>query len=197
MDLRDIDHPFADLSDIPDSSIPLILTNPPQGEAAEPYWRSLGQHGARMLMDGGMLIAFGNGATEARDMLILDEYLTYWWLGAFKHDRGLRFADRMVVSNHDPIFFFVKGITGRRKLAHGRCVILPDLVHTTYDPELPAWAHGPGAPIWQFIEALTDPAEVVIDPFATMAWGHVVQAMGRRWIGTTAIAASPPSDRRL
>jgi hypothetical protein len=41
MELRDIDHPHVDLSDIPDSSIPLILTNPPQGAAAEPYWRSV------------------------------------------------------------------------------------------------------------------------------------------------------------
>jgi hypothetical protein len=130
-------------------------------------------------------------------MRILDEYLTFWWQGVFVHRRGLRFAEQMVCCNHDPIYFFIKGAR-RRKLACGRHILLPDAVHTTYDSELPAWAHGPGAPIWQFIEGLTDPGELVIDPFATAAWGRVVQAMGRRWIGTTTsyLGAPLPLPRR-
>jgi hypothetical protein len=53
MELRGIDHPAADLSDIPDNSIPLILTMPPAGQAAAPYYRALGPFAARVLVRGG------------------------------------------------------------------------------------------------------------------------------------------------
>jgi hypothetical protein len=45
------------------------------------------------------------------------------------------------------------------------------------------WGQGSGG-VGVFIEHLTDPGEVIIDPFAgTMTWGKIAHGMGRRWVG--------------
>jgi hypothetical protein len=38
--------------------------------------------------------------------------------------------------------------------------------------------------VWQWIEPLTDPGDLVVDPFyGSGEWGHICAAMGRKWIG--------------
>jgi DNA modification methylase len=38
--------------------------------------------------------------------------------------------------------------------------------------------------MWQWFEPLTDPGDLVVDPFCGSGeWGHIIAAMGRRWIG--------------
>jgi DNA modification methylase len=50
------------------------------------------------------------------------------------------------------------------------------------DKELHPWQQGDA--IWQWIEPLTDPGDLIIDPFCGSGeWGHIVAAMGRRFIG--------------
>jgi hypothetical protein len=45
------------------------------------------------------------------------------------------------------------------------------------------WGQGTGG-VGVFIEGLTNPGEVIVDPFAgTMAWGKIAHGMGRRWVG--------------
>jgi hypothetical protein len=37
----------------------------------------------------------------------------------------------------------------------------------------------------QWIEPLTDPGDLVVDPFyGSGEWGHICGAMGRKWIGS-------------
>jgi DNA modification methylase len=65
------------------------------------------------------------------------------------------------------------------------------------DKALHAWSQGDGG-VWPLIEHLTDPGELIVDPFAGPGlWGEIAASMGRRWIGcdieqggtTTVVAA--------
>jgi DNA modification methylase len=39
--------------------------------------------------------------------------------------------------------------------------------------------------VWQWIEPLTDPSDLIVDPFyGSSDWGWIAGAMGRRWIGS-------------
>ncbi len=46
------------LADVPDNSVPLILTDPPYGDDAEPLYRWLAEFGARVLILGGSLVCY-------------------------------------------------------------------------------------------------------------------------------------------
>jgi hypothetical protein len=75
-----------------------------------------------------------------------------------------------------PVFWFSKG-PRRNQL------IVPTLARSSgKDKALHPWQQGDA--VWQWIEALTDPGETVVDPFyGSGEWGHICAAMGRRWVG--------------
>jgi hypothetical protein len=71
--------------------VPLILTDPPYGNAAEPLYRWLADFATRVLIAGGSLICFTGTARLNRDMRIFDERLKYWWQLIVLHDQSARF----------------------------------------------------------------------------------------------------------
>jgi hypothetical protein len=74
-----------------------------------------------------------------------------------------------------PVLWFSKG-QRRNQL------IVPTVTRATKDKELHQWQQG--NPIWEWIEPLTSPNELIVDPFAGSGeWGYICGAMGRRWIG--------------
>ena len=66
--------------------------------------------------------------------------------------------------------------------------VMPDtFVSPARDKLAHPWARGEGG-VWIPIEHLTEPGELVVDPFAgTGAWGRIAASMGRRWIGCGAL----------
>jgi hypothetical protein len=165
------------LADIPDNSVPLILTDPPYGNAAEPLYRGLAQFAARVLIPGGSLICFTGQGTLIRDLAILGEHLRYWWLLSMRHTQPQRMFGAFVLCEHKPVLWFVKNHRRGRTL-------LPDVLRPPKrDKEMHPWAQGDGG-IWPLIEHLTEPGEVIVDPFCgTAEWGRITASMGRRWIG--------------
>jgi hypothetical protein len=183
------------LADIPDNSIPLILTDPPYGDEAEPLYRWLADFAARVLIPGGSLICLTGQARLDRDMAILGSRLRYWWLRFMIHDTHQRLFGRRVLVGHKPFLHFVKGHLRRLE---GRSPLIPDVIHTGgRDKSSHEWGQGDGG-VQVFIEHLTDPGESIVDPFAgTGTWGRIAAEMGRRWLGadlaeggTTTIAAA-------
>jgi predicted methyltransferase len=65
------------LADIPPNSVPLILTDPPYGDAAKPLYEWLAQWASRVLIPGGSLICFTGQSRLNRDMRIFGEHLKY------------------------------------------------------------------------------------------------------------------------
>jgi hypothetical protein len=176
MDLR-IGDARDTLADIADNSVPLILTDPPYGDEAEPLYRWLAQWAARVLIPGGSLICYTGQSRLDRDIGIFGEHLRYWWLLAMLHTQSQQLPGKFVLCEFKPVLWYVK--------AHRRGrTLLPDVLRPpSPDKELHAWGQAEGG-VHYLIEHLTEPGETIVDPFAgTAEWGRVAASMGRRWIG--------------
>jgi len=181
MDLRVGDSRVV-LADIPDNSVPLILTDPPYGDEAEPLYRWLAQWASRVLIPGGSMICYTGQSRLNRDMAIFDERLRYWWLLIMPHDQSQRLPGKFVIANFKPVLWYVK--ENRR----GRTLVPDVLKSPARDKSEHDWSQGDGG-IAPLIEHLTDPGELIVDPFAgTANWGRAAIQMGRRWIGADVTA---------
>jgi hypothetical protein len=165
------------LEDVPDSSVPLILTDPAYGDEAERLYRWLAEWSARVLIPGGSLICSTGQSRLNRDIKIFDEHLRYWWQLIMPHDQSQRLAGKFVIANYKPVLWYVKDFRRGRSL-------LPDVLKSpARDKSLHNWSQGDGG-VSSIIEHLTDPGELIVDPFAgTAAWGRAAVGMGRRWLG--------------
>jgi hypothetical protein len=169
------------LSDIAGNSIALVLTDPPYGNDAEVLYDYLGALAARVLVPGGSLICYTGTATLPRDIEILSRHLKYHWTGGMIHGPGQRLFGAGVIAMWKPILWFVKE---RRRSAQ----LVADVVRSQVDKSKHAWAQGDGG-VAHWIHLLTDPEEVILDPFAgTAEWGRIAVEMGRRWIGSDVVS---------
>jgi hypothetical protein len=183
------------LADIADNSVPLILTDPPYGDEAEPLYRWLAEFSARVLVPGGSLICFTGQSRLNRDIKIFDGHLRYWWQLKMDHTQPQRFPGKFVIATFKPILWYVKEFRG------GRSLIVDTLNSSRRDKVDHDWGQGE-AGVGPLIEHLTEPGELIVDPFAgTATWGRIAASMGRRWIGadieeggTTNIEAEPLSE---
>lgn len=168
------------LHDIAPESVALVLTDPPYGDAAEPLYEWLAEWAAKVLMPGGSLICYTGQSRLDRDMRIMGRHLRYWWTLAMMHDQSQRLAGKFVIAGFKPVLWYVRD--NRR----GRTLV-PDVLRSSSgrDKDLHNWAQGEGG-VSALIEHLSDPGELILDPFAgTGTWGTIAAGMGRRWIGTT------------
>jgi hypothetical protein len=169
------------LSDVADNSIPLILTDPPYGNDAEPLYEWLARFAERVLIPGGSLICYTGNALVRRDYRIFDEHLSWHWTAIMLHDDAQRMFGPNVIVHHKPILWYVKD--HRR----GRSMV-PDVVRSKRDKSEHDWAQGDGG-VEQWIHMLTEPEETILDPFAgTAVWGRIACELGRRWIGADIVA---------
>jgi hypothetical protein len=165
------------LGDIRANSVHLVLTDPPYGDEAEPLYRWLAQFSARVLVEGGSLICFTGQARLDRDLQILSEHLRYWWLLAIRHNQAQRLPGKFVMAEFKPVMWFVKH---RRR---GKTLVNDVLRSDRRDKAGHDWGQGDGG-VELLIEQLTDPDDLIVDPFAgTGTWGRIAARMGRVWIG--------------
>jgi hypothetical protein len=177
------------LADIEDNSVHLILTDPPYGNAAEPLYVWLAEFAARVLVPGGSLICYTGLTLLDRDMRIFGEQerLTHWTPCVLVHDRRQKIWGNRVLANHKPILWYVKD-GFRRAASDGKVKMVPTVVRATRDKSLHDWAQGDGG-VRQWIEQLTEPGELIVDPYAgTAAWGRIAHSLKRRWIGCDIVA---------
>ena len=167
------------LDDVPQSSVALVLTDPPYGDESEPLYEWLAKWAARVLVPGGSLICYTGQSRLDRDMRIFGEHLRYWWSLAMMHHQSQRLPGKFVIAGFKPVLWYVKD--HRR----GRSLVPDVLKPPARDKELHNWAQGEGG-VSALIEHLTEPGETIADPFAgTATWGRIAASMGRRWVGAT------------
>jgi hypothetical protein len=165
------------VADIASDSVPLILTDPPYGGPSEPLYRWLAEFAARVLIPGGSLICFTGHFCLDRDMRIFSEHLEYWWLLVMLHDQSPRFPSHGAIACHKPVLWYVK--TERRRPRP----LIADVLTAKRAKTMHEWAQGDGG-IWPIVDKLTDPGELIVDPFCgTGEWGRIAHEMGRRWLG--------------
>jgi hypothetical protein len=167
------------LADVPNSSVPLILTDPPYGDEAEPLYEWLAEWSERVLIPGGSLIVYTGQSRLDRDMRIFGEKLRYWWLLSMLHTATQSLPGKFVRAEFKPVLWFVKSHRRGRALIND--VLRPPKAQMNKDQHY--WGQGEGG-VQFLIENLTDPGEWILDPFAgTATWGHIAVASGRRWLG--------------
>jgi hypothetical protein len=180
MELRIGDCRIA-LADVPDGSVPQILTDPPYGDEAAPLYEWLADFAAAKLIPGGSLICYSGQWFAHRDIAILSSKLRWWWLMAMRHDQSQRLMGKFVIANFKPVYWLVKD--HRR----GRTMVPDVLISPKMDKRLHDWSQGHGG-VDSVIEHLSEPGELIVDPFAgTGVWGYHAVNMGRRWLGADVV----------
>jgi hypothetical protein len=168
------------LADIAAESAALVLTDPPWGNASEPLYRWLADFAARVLVPGGSLLCFTGLTTWCRDAAILAAHLQPRPLLHVPHTAERPMRGEFVRIGGRPVLWFSKG-PRRNQL------MVPTVIRGAKDKSLHPWQQGDA--VWQWIEPLTDPGDLVVDPFCGCGeWGHICAAMGRRWIGCDLVA---------
>ncbi len=180
-DFRDV------LPTLPDKSVDLIFTDPPYSDDTAPLFEDLAAHASRILKVGGSLITYVGQNTLREVMNYMDPYLRYWWILCAHHKGGAaRLIGKYVIVEWKPLLWYVKDL--RRTDAD----YLVDFVEFGREAgglqELHDWQQQE-APARFAIEKLTQPGDVVLDPF--LGSGTTLAAavkLGRRGIGVEADA---------
>jgi hypothetical protein len=164
------------LQDIAAESVALILTDPPWGNGSESLYRGLAEFAARGLVPGGSLLCFTGVTTWCRDATIFAKSLQPRPLLFMPHTAERPMRGEFVRIGGRPVLWFTKG-PRRNQL------MVPTLARSSgKDKSLHPWQQGDA--VWQWIEPLTNPGDLVVDPFAGSGeWGWICAAMGRKWIG--------------
>lgn len=164
------------LDDVPDSSVALVLTDPPYGDESRPLYEWLAEWSARVLVPGGSLICYTGQSRLDQDLTALGQHLRYWWLLSMQHTRAQRLPGKFVIAEFKPVLWYVKDYRRGRTLVNDVLrPLAPDKDHE--------WGQGE-AGVSLLIEQLTEPGELIADPFAgSETWGKIAANMGRRWIG--------------
>lgn len=159
-------------------SVDLVFTDPPYPAEFIPLWSDLGELAAKALKPGGLLVAYSGQMFLPEAMYRLAEHLDYWWMFAITH----------------------VGAFFQLKARHVQVGWKPILVYRKPGGELPPWVtdlvtegvREKSGHDWQqseaeaayWVERLTEPGGLVVDPFlGSGTTAAVAHNLGRRFAG--------------
>ena len=166
---------------IPDNSADLFLTDPPYQEEAIPLYGRLAELAVRKLKPGRLCAVMCGQMYLDRVMTEMAKHLDYSWLCAVTVDAPTcSILPRKISNKFKPVLLFVK----RPAPAVPAHPFLTDMILGKRDKE----HHWMGQGVEQFryfVERLTDPGDLVVDPFCGGGTVPVAcVATGRRYIAT-------------
>jgi site-specific DNA-methyltransferase (adenine-specific) len=166
------------LEDIPDGSVDLIVTDPPYGPKYNDAYLDLAEWAARKLKPGGSCIAYA-GQSNLPDVLsVMSKHLRYWWTLALMHKHGAQqLPGKWVMVEWKPVVWFV------REARNNKSYVADRMTGSKPRKDLHEWAQGVDE-VCYLIEQLTQPGDLVVDPFAgSGSFGYAALSMGRKFIG--------------
>lgn len=161
---------------IPDASVDLIFTDPPYDRKAIELFDGLGEFADRVLRPGGSLIAYV-GHIQLPDALTdLSQHLRYWWTcGCFHSEAKARMTEYGIVAGWKPIVWFVKETRGDKQ------TFITDVVTGAREKSHHDWQQAVSEARY-FIDLLTQPDDLVVDPFCGGGTTPVACIKsGRKW----------------
>lgn len=169
---------FRDL-DLPESSVDLIFTDPPYPAEYLPLWQDLSHFAASALKPTGLLVAYSGQYHLPAVMESLGGSLDYLWTGTLvtpgQHNQVQR---RKVRSAAKPLLFY------KVPDSDADCGWIDDaFISEGRNKEDHDWQQSLGAALY-YIEKLTEPGAVVVDPFLGSGTTAVAcKQLGRSFIG--------------
>jgi|GEM_PF-1659993 len=175
------------LSDIPDKSVDVVLTDPPYGKRYLKLWDNLGRFVARILKPSGFLATYCGQLYLPEVLEALGKHLQWWWLCGISHLGNGNLTPlgqpvRKVINQFKPLLIYIPqdGI--------GIDITFRDLFE----------GHGSekGGHNWQqpveeakeILQKLAPSGGVVVDPFAgSGSFGEAARQLGMRFFGAEVI----------
>jgi len=181
------------LSDIPDRSVDIILTDPPYTKEYLPLWDDLGAFAARVLKPTGILLAYSGQMYLLEAAKALEKHLRWWWQLAVTHRGGrslIVLGGRRFRNGYKPILMFVP------KDSPGVPVVADDLLEGAgREKRLHNWQQ-PSAEARRLLETFGKAGDLVIDPFAgSGSFGKAAVELGMRFIGAEVLGVEEPVER--
>ncbi len=169
------------LSDIPDASVDAIVCDPPYDDAGIPLYSDLSAFAARVLKPGRLCIAYCGKVDLPEQLGRLGEHLQYVWTGAvFLPGRHSEHHGRMIRGRWRPVAIFSAGKYVPR---HWLIDAMTSEGAGIKGPTDHRWQQALG-PFVRWVEQVTEPGELVVDPFCgSGTTGLACQATRRRFLG--------------
>jgi len=163
--------------ELEDSSIDLILTDPPYPKEYLPLWQDLFNMASKKLKDGGFLVAY-SGQMYLDKIMKMDSALDYYWTFCLKHKGASQIVNgRNVMCGWKPILIFQKGI---KKLPYPPIDVV---VSESREKDGHEWQQSESGAA-QLIEIFSKPSDVVLDPFmGAGTFPYIAHKMKRKAIG--------------
>ena len=171
-------------TELPDSSIDLILTNPPYNEGSIPLYQKLALLAGRVLREGGSLVTYASQfwLPDVFGNMLTNTGIKYWWMFAVKHNGGHQLIyPRNVFVEWKPFVWFVKGERIREGLLIKN---MGDLIESEPpDKSLHKLTQSP-IEAGFIIDKLTVENQIVLDPFmGEGTFGLAALKLKRQFIG--------------
>lgn len=159
-------------------SVDLILTDPVYSNVADYHW--LAATGKRLLKPDSALLAFASKQRTASIRSYMDEYLDFVWsLDYIIKAKTTRLYAYNVFVWNTPVLWYAKGNGKPHRYIPDTYMVDNGPAHGSH-----RWNKNLGV-LKYWIEAFTDPGDVVYDPFCGGGSTLVAaKATGRRWIGS-------------
>jgi len=168
------------LSELPDGSVDLILTDPPYPKDDLHLYGELAETAARLLGPRGLLIAYAGNFFIPQIIEMMSEHLTYGWTFCHLMETGSRsrIMGRHIMQSWKPCFAFSQGTWPSAAWVDSDVVVSPKAEKDDYE-----WQQSIGPAEW-FIENYSPPTGLVVDPFLGVGtFGAAAVGMGRRFVG--------------
>lgn len=163
---------------MPAGSVDLIVTDPPYPREYEHLYGQMAEQAKRVLRRGGSLVTLCGHYQLPRVLADMGQHLKYRWI--VKYDQpgaSARMAMGIRVTWKPMLWFVNEAFTPQRNVAD--CAVSGKRSKDTGHP----WQQDTDYALWA-IENLTDPGDLVVDPFmGTGSSGVAAVNLGRRFIG--------------
>lgn len=173
--------PFLEASaNLADSSVALVFTDPPYHDQTLGVYADLGTVTARVLKPGGSLITYtAHHRIPEVIAMIQASGLTFFWPLAMVHTgQKARMTEYGIVVHWKPLLWFVKGAFRSRDDLR----FVNDLIESAPQKDVHPWQQGI-IEAQYYIEAITQPGDLIFDPFCGGGTTACAAAIThRRWL---------------